>query len=213
MSLLTLETTALALLTPGKGILAMDESMPTIGKRLHEAGVENTPGNRRAWRELLLTTPTLSEYISGAILYDETLNQSAHDGTPFPMLMTDCGIIPGIKVDAGAQQFAGHTNEKITEGLDHLRDRLEEYIAAWAPVSPNGVPSSRLVLAYRRGPVSRLMLMHWHATQRCARKPLSCRSWSRKCCSTEITASNAVMPSVAKRYTRCSSSCTAWGSL
>ncbi|MEW5757346.1 MAG: class I fructose-bisphosphate aldolase [Pseudomonadota bacterium] len=122
-----IERTAEALVTPGKGILAMDESTPTCGKRFNEFGIENTAEKRRDYREMLLATPRLSQYISGAILYDETLRQSATDGMPLGELALINGIIPGIKVDAGAKDLAGHRGEKITEGLDRLRERLAEY--------------------------------------------------------------------------------------
>ncbi|WP_017942219.1 MULTISPECIES: class I fructose-bisphosphate aldolase [unclassified Thioalkalivibrio] len=119
--------TAEAMVTPGKGIIAIDESTGTIGKRLGAVGVENTEENRRTYRELLLTTPQLNEYISGAILYDETLRQSTRDGKPFVDVMNEAGILPGIKVDTGAKDLAGFPGEKVTEGLDGLRERLEEY--------------------------------------------------------------------------------------
>lgn len=122
-----LETTARAMVADGKGLLAMDESTPTCGKRLQAVGVENTEANRITYRELLLGTPGLGDYISGAILYDETLRQKTHDGTPFPALAERQGILPGIKVDTGAKDLAGHPNEKVTEGLDGLRERLAGY--------------------------------------------------------------------------------------
>lgn len=127
MNIQQLTETAQAMVAPGKGILAMDESNPTCGKRLAAVGVDNSEDNRRAYRELLLTTPGLGDYISGAILYDETIRQSLADGTPFPKAMQDRGIIPGIKVDTGAKELAGHPGEKVTEGLDGLRERLKEY--------------------------------------------------------------------------------------
>jgi fructose-bisphosphate aldolase class I len=115
------------MVTPGQGILAMDESTPTCGKRLQAAGVENTEDNRRAYRSLLLGTPGLGDYISGAILYDETIRQKTTGGIPFPDLMQKQDILVGIKVDTGAKEFALHSGEKITEGLDGLRERLNEY--------------------------------------------------------------------------------------
>jgi len=115
-----------------KGILAMDESTGTIGKRLQEVHVENTEENRRAYREILITAPGLGKHISGAILYDETLRQKALDGTPFPMVLERQGILSGIKVDKGAMDLAGFPNEKITEGLDGLREKLKEYAALGA---------------------------------------------------------------------------------
>ncbi len=112
----------------GRGILAADESTGTIGKRLATINTENTEENRRAYRELLFTAPGISEFISGSILYDETIRQSTKDGTPFPEYMKQNNMIPGIKVDTGAKALAGGRNdEKITEGLDGLRERLQEY--------------------------------------------------------------------------------------
>ena len=122
-----LHETAKALVAEGKGILAADESAGTIKKRFDSIGVESTEDNRRAYRELLFTTPGVEEYISGVILYDETIRQSASDGTPFPKLLASKGIIPGIKVDLGAKPLALAEGETITEGLDGLRERLKEY--------------------------------------------------------------------------------------
>lgn len=121
-------STAEALVAPGKGILAADESTPTIAKRLATIGVESTEPVRRAYRELLLTTPGLSEHISGVILYDETLRQRTADGVPFGELVTGAGMIPGIKVDAGTTDLAGFPGEVVTEGLDGLRRRFAEYV-------------------------------------------------------------------------------------
>lgn len=150
-----IERTAEALVARGKGLLAMDESTPTCGKRFKEFGIENTAENRRAYREMLLGTPRLSQYISGAILYDETLRQTTADGMPLGELALISGIIPGIKVDAGAKDFAGHRREKITEGLDGLRDRLAEYrtlgarFAKWRAVITigAGIPSRACIEA------------------------------------------------------------------
>ena len=122
-----LESVARALVAPGKGILAADESTGTIQKRLASIEVESTEDNRLAYRNLLFTTPGVEEFISGVILYDETIRQSADDGTPFPELLAGRGIIPGIKVDKGAKELANARGEKITEGLDGLRERLNEY--------------------------------------------------------------------------------------
>ncbi len=119
--------TAEALLAGNKGLLAMDESTPTCNKRFAQYGIPQTVEMRRSFRELILTTPGLSEFISGVILYDETIRQSKRDGTPFIRVIRDAGIIPGIKVDTGATALAGHPGEKITEGLDGLRGRLNEY--------------------------------------------------------------------------------------
>ena len=122
-----LETTAKMMVAEGKGILAIDESTPTIKKRFDTINVESTEENRRAYRDLLITNPGGSKYISGMILYDETIRQSTSDGTTFTEILINDGIMPGIKVDTGAKDFALHANEKITEGLDGLRDRLAEY--------------------------------------------------------------------------------------
>src|SRR5438094_3833027 len=122
-----LHETAKALVAEGKGILAADESDGTIKKRFDSIGVESTEDNRRAYRELLFTTEGAEEYISGVILFDETIRQSSADGTPFPTVLENRGIIPGIKVDKGAKPLALAEGETITEGLDGLRERLEEY--------------------------------------------------------------------------------------
>ncbi len=122
-----LEETARALVAPGKGILAADESDGTIKKRFDSIGVESTEENRRAYRDMLFTTEGAADHISGVILYDETIRQSSEDGTPFPQLLERQGIIPGIKVDKGAKDLAGAPGEQITEGLDGLRERLAEY--------------------------------------------------------------------------------------
>jgi fructose-bisphosphate aldolase, class I len=127
MSIEQLAETAQAMVAPGKGIIAIDESIATIGKRFASVGIENTEDNRRAYRELLLTTPKLSQHISGAILFDETLRQSTKDGTPFAKYLAKQGIIPGIKVDKGTTALAGCPGELVTEGLDGLRERLKEY--------------------------------------------------------------------------------------
>ena len=127
MSIEQLAETALAMVAPGKGIIAIDESTTTIGKRFAAVGIENTEDHRRAYRELLLTTPKLSQHISGAILYDETLRQSTRAGVPFARYLADSGILPGIKVDKGTVALAGFPGELVTEGLDGLRPRLEEY--------------------------------------------------------------------------------------
>jgi fructose-bisphosphate aldolase, class I len=123
----SLEEIAKALVAPGKGILAADESDGTIKKRFDSIGVESTEENRRAYRELLFTTEGNEEFISGVILFDETIRQSASDGTPFPELLASRGIIPGIKVDKGAKPLPGAEGETVTEGLDGLRERLGEY--------------------------------------------------------------------------------------
>jgi fructose-bisphosphate aldolase, class I len=141
--------TAKALVAGDKGLLAMDESNPTCNKRFAKLGIPQTEEARRAYRELIVTTPRLSESISGAILYDETIRQQKKDGTPFVKVLIDAGIIPGIKVDAGATDMAAHPGERITEGLDGLRDRLKDYFemgarfAKWRAVIAigDGIPS------------------------------------------------------------------------
>jgi len=141
--------TAQALMADHKGILAMDESDPTCNKRFAKLGIPQTGEARRAYRELIITTPGLGESISGAILYDETIRQQKMDGTPFLKVLSDAGIIAGIKVDTGAKDMAGHPDEKITEGLDGLRGRLKEYFqmgarfAKWRAVVVvgDGLPS------------------------------------------------------------------------
>ncbi len=127
MSDTELHETARALVAEGKGILAADESDGTIKKRFDSIGVESTEQSRQAYRNLLFTTPGVEEYISGVILFDETIRQRADDGTPFPELLASKGIIPGIKVDKGAKPLALADGETVTEGLDGLRARLEEY--------------------------------------------------------------------------------------
>jgi fructose-bisphosphate aldolase, class I len=119
--------TAKALLADDKGLLAMDESNATCNKRFAALDIAPTEERRRAYRELIVTTPSLGECISGVILYDETIRQQKPDGTPFLHILAEAGIIPGIKVDTGAKDLAAHSGEKITEGLDGLRDRLKEY--------------------------------------------------------------------------------------
>ena len=127
MSIEQLEETAQAMVAAGKGIIAIDESNSTIKKRFDGVGIDCTEETRRAYREMLLTTPNLSDHISGAILYDETIRQSSRAGVPFTRIMLDNGILPGIKVDKGPQPLAGFPGEVVTEGLDGLRDRLNEY--------------------------------------------------------------------------------------
>lgn len=127
MNIQELKSTAKAMVTAGKGILAMDESAPTIKKRFDSIGVKDSEENRMVYRELLITTQDLGKYISGAILFDETIRHTLSDGRTVSEVLQQQGIIPGIKVDGGAKQLAGHPGEKITEGLDKLRDRLTEY--------------------------------------------------------------------------------------
>jgi fructose-bisphosphate aldolase class I len=149
MNVQSLTDTARTLVASDKGLLAMDESTSTCNKRFARLGIPQTEAAHRAYRELLVTTPDLGECISGAILYDETIRQQKKDGTPFVKVIADAGIIPGIKVDIGARDLAGHPGEKITEGLDGLRKRLAEYFqmgarfAKWRAVIAvgDGIPS------------------------------------------------------------------------
>src|ERR687889_45695 len=127
MDLERLHETATAIVAEGKGILAADESDGTIKKRFDSIGVESSEERRRAYRDLLFTTEGVENYISGVILFDETIRQSGADGTPFPKLLESRGVIPGIKVDKGAKPLALAEGETVTEGLDGLRARLEEY--------------------------------------------------------------------------------------
>jgi len=127
MDKLLLESTSKALVSPGKGILAADESTGTIKKRFDAIGVASTPENHRIYRELLFTTPGIEKFISGVIMFDETIRQSTHDGESFVTYLSKNGIMPGIKVDKGAVDLANFPEEKITEGLDGLRERLNEY--------------------------------------------------------------------------------------
>ena len=141
--------TARALVADDTGLLAMDESNPTCNKRFAKLGIPQTEEARRAYREMIVTAPGLGDCISGAILYDETIRQMTRDGTPFIKVLTDAGIIPGIKVDAGAKDMAGHPGETLTEGLTGLPARLNEYVqmgarfAKWRAVLAvgDGTPS------------------------------------------------------------------------
>jgi fructose-bisphosphate aldolase class I len=155
MNTKALETTAQALVAKGKGILAADESSGTIKKRFDGIGIPSTEDTRRAYRDLLFTTPGVEESISGVILYDETIRQSSLKGVPFPRLLADRGIVPGIKVDTGAKALAAFPGEKVTEGLDGLRERLAEYaalgarFAKWRAVITigDGIPSRGCIKA------------------------------------------------------------------
>ena len=146
---------AQAMVAKGKGILAADESTGTIGKRFQSINVENTEENRRAYRDLLFCARGVGEHISGVILYDETLRQKSADGTPFPELMKKMGVLPGIKVDGGTKDMALCPGETITEGLDGLAKRCEEYVklgakfAKWRAVITIGadMPSSACIVA------------------------------------------------------------------
>ncbi len=123
----TLESTARALVAPGKGVLAADESLPTIEHRFREVGIPSTEETRRAYRELLFAAPGIEDSIAGVILFDETIRQRSSSGVPFPRFIARRGMIPGIKVDKGAKPLSGFPEESVTEGLDGLRERLAEY--------------------------------------------------------------------------------------
>ncbi|TDI79648.1 MAG: fructose-bisphosphate aldolase class I [Caldithrix sp.] len=127
MNIDELKSVAKGLVSKGKGILAADESSGTIKKRFDSINVESKEENRRSYRELLFTTPGAEEFISGVILFDETIRQATQEGTSLPKVLEQSGIIPGIKVDAGAKDLASFPGEKVTEGLDGLRERLAEY--------------------------------------------------------------------------------------
>jgi len=150
-----LHETARAIVADHRGILAADESTGTMKKRLDSIGVESTEENRRFYRGLLFSAPGMEEFIGGVILYDETIRQAADDGTPFPELLASKGVIPGIKVDTGAHDLAGFPGEKVTEGLDGLRARLEEYrglgagFAKWRAVITigDGIPTRACIRA------------------------------------------------------------------
>lgn len=156
--------TAQALMAPGKGLLAMDESVSTCNRRLAEVGIAQTEESRRRYRELLVTAPGLSEAISGAILFDATLQQKTGDGVPFVDVLRAAGIVVGIKVDAGAKALAGHAAEHVTEGLDGLRERLARYASLGARFA-----KWRAVLTVGDGLPSRAcMLVNAHALARYA---------------------------------------------
>src|ERR671917_1713798 len=127
MDVRKLEETARELVAPGKGILAADESFGTIGKRFEAVGIESSEESRRAYREMLFTTEGIGEFLSGVILFDETLRQEASDGTPLPKVLENQGVIPGIKVDKSTVSMPLSPDEKFTQGLDGLHDRLAEY--------------------------------------------------------------------------------------
>ncbi|HEX4377209.1 MAG TPA: class I fructose-bisphosphate aldolase [Steroidobacteraceae bacterium] len=155
MSRSDLENVAVAMVAKDRGLLAADESSGTIKKRFDKIGLESTEENRRAYRDMLFSAPGVAQNISGVILFDETLRQKSKDGTPFPEYLKKLGIIPGIKVDQGAKPMAGFPDETITEGLDGLRERLEEYyklgarFAKWRAVIDigSGIPSQGAIEA------------------------------------------------------------------
>ncbi|CAN5496537.1 fructose-bisphosphate aldolase class I [soil metagenome] len=150
-----LRTTAAAMVRPGTGILAADESVATCSGRLEKLGIDPGEPSRRAWRELLIGAPGIAEHVSGVILFDETIRQQTDEGVAFPKLLTSAGILPGIKVDTGAKPLAGAPDETVTEGLDGLRERIVEYrelgarFAKWRAVITiaDGRPSRGAVVA------------------------------------------------------------------
>ena len=155
MSSQQLAAVAEAMVQPGRGILAADESSGTIERRLSSIDTPSTEANRRAWRELLFTAPGIGDTISGVILFDETLRQDTSDGRRMVQVLTDAGVIPGIKIDLGAKDLAGHPGETVTEGLDGLRERLAEYrelgaqFTKWRAVINigDGLPSRVAIMA------------------------------------------------------------------
>lgn len=159
MNLAKLESTAREMVSGGRGILAMDESTGTCTSRFEKLGVPSTEENRLSYRSMLVTAEGLSKFISGAILFDETIRQSVNGDTPFATYLNDAGIVPGIKVDTGAKALAGHPGEKVTEGLDGLRERLQEYVslgarfAKWRAVITigDGIPSDACLMANAHG--------------------------------------------------------------
>ncbi|NKQ54366.1 fructose-bisphosphate aldolase class I [Amycolatopsis sp. K13G38] len=161
---MSVQATATEMVAPGKGILAADESIATMSARLEKAGIAPTEDNRRAYREMLVTTPGLAEGISGVILCDETFHQSTSDGRPFPVALADTGLLTGIKVDTGAEPLAGAPGEKVTEGLDGLRERLAEYASLGARFA-----KWRAVIVIGEGrPTSRARRANAHALARYA---------------------------------------------
>jgi fructose-bisphosphate aldolase class I len=159
MDIKTLHATAESLVATGKGILAADESFGTIEKRFKKLGIASTEENRQAYREMLFTTKGVEDFISGVILFDETIRQSTREGTPFATVLAKAGVIPGIKVDTGAKALAGYPGEKVTEGLDGLRERLAEYaklgarFAKWRAVITigDGLPTPYCIEANAHG--------------------------------------------------------------
>jgi len=155
MNIKTLNQIAVKMVADSKGILALDESHGTCKKRFEALNIDVTEENRRSYRDMLVTTDSLSDYVSGAILFDETIRQKTTSGKKFPEYLNEIGIIPGIKVDTGAKPFSCHQNEKITEGLDNLPQRMEEYkslgakFAKWRAVITIGdsIPSSACMIA------------------------------------------------------------------
>jgi fructose-bisphosphate aldolase class I len=175
-----LESVAATLVADGKGILAADETVPTLTKRFDTLGIPSTEQSRRTYREMLFTSPGAAEFISGVIMQDETIRQKSSDGTPLAQVLSKQGILPGIKVDTGAKPLAGSPGETITEGLDGLRDRLLEYYGM-APASRSGGQSSISRTLCRASPASTRMRTRRRGMPRFVKNRLSFRSSSRKC--------------------------------
>jgi hypothetical protein len=214
--------TAQALVTGDKGLLAMDESTQTCDERFATVGIPQTLDARRAYRELIVTTPGLSPSISGAILYDETIRQQTREGTPFVEVLTDAGIIPGIKVDTGTMDMAAHPGETVTEALAGLGDRLAEYaalgarFAKWRAVLSigDGKPSqlcpraSHLVRAGRGTPHQARSRLPRCTAPSCARPVVWSLSSSPKCSWTARTAWSSAARQPRTCLVRCSAPCT-----
>ncbi len=176
--------TAQALVAGDRGLLAMDESTPTCDKRFAKLGIPQTVEMRRAYRDMIVTTPGLGRSISGAILYDETIRQQTLAGVPFAWALQQAGIVPGIKVDAGARPLAGFPDEVVTEGLDGLLSGCALICACMGaqlcevapphPDRPPSIPSAGCIEGLTRGNAGGAM-------RRCARKRGWCLSWSRRC--------------------------------
>ena len=196
-----LESVAQTLVAEGKRILAADETVPTLTKRFDTLGIPSTEQSRRTYREMLFTSPGAAEFISGVIMYDETIRQKSSSGTPLAEALTAQGILPGIKVDTGAKPLAGFPDETITEGLDGLRDRLREYhgmgarFAKWRAVIHVTAPC-------RVPPACARMRMRWRGTLPSVKSRSSCRSSSRKSSWTGRTRSGAARRSPERFSTR-----------
>jgi fructose-bisphosphate aldolase class 1 len=203
-----LQSTISALVAPGKGILAADESMATITKRFKALGIESTEETRRQYRSLLFTPAGIEEFIAGIILFEETLDQKDDDGTPLTKVLEKRGILTGIKVDKGTVPLPNAPGDLITQGLDGLGDRLETY-------KPKGARFAKWREVYGitdRNPTplaSRPMRRCWRAMRRSARSTASCRSSSPRSSSTATTPSSAAARSTRRFCTRCSMRCTA----
>lgn len=171
---------AAQMVSPGKGILAADESIATMSSRLKNAGVNPTAQSRRDYRELLVTTPGLADCVSGIIFCDETLNQVFSDGRPFAQGVRELGMLPGIKVDTGAKPCPGLPGETITEGLDDLAARLARYAEIGQP-SRSGARSTPSPMPARPGARSPVTPTRWPDTRQRARRPDLFPSSSRRC--------------------------------